>query len=258
MEFAPDMTIVVSPVRRSSAVMGSVASVHVHDGASEMAVGAVIDDVLSELERIESVFSTFRPDSEISRINRGELHHLEASREVIDVLDGCFFMESISAGAFSCRRADGSLDPAGFVKGWAVERAARRLDAAGLRHWCLSLGGDMQMGDAPEPLDEQPRGWKIGIADPTDHGRVVSGLLVQRGAVATSGTAERGRHIIDPRDGTPADHWASFTVCGPSLAWADAFATAACVMGESGVEWVHGFEGYTALGVRHDGSLVTL
>jgi thiamine biosynthesis lipoprotein len=252
------MTTLVAPVRRSHAVMGSVASVHVHDDASETSVGTVIDHVLTELERLESVFSTFRPDSEISRINRGEMHHLDASREVIDVLDACVFMESISSGAFSCRRTDGSLDPAGFVKGWAVERAARLLDEAGLRQWCLSLGGDMQMGDAPDVHEDEPRGWKIGIADPSDRGRVVSGLLVQRGAVATSGTAERGRHIIDPRNGEPAEHWASFTVCGPSLTWADAFATTAFVMGEPGVEWVHRFAGYTALAVRADGSVVTV
>ena len=252
------MTTLVAPCRRTHAVMGSVASVHVHDELDSGFVEAVVTEVFTELDRLEGIFSTFRVDSEISRMNRGELHHLDASREVIDVLDACVFMESISSGAFSSRRADGSLDPAGFVKGWAVERAARRLDGAGLRHWCLSLGGDMQMGDAPVVHDDEPRGWKIGIADPSDRGRVVSGLLVQRGAVATSGTAERGRHIVDPRTGAPAEHWASFTVCGPSLTWADAFATAACVMGESGIEWVHRFEGYTALGVRPDGSLVTI
>lgn len=251
------MTTLVAPCRRTHAVMGSVASVHVHDELDSGFVEAVVTEVFTELDRLEGIFSTFRVDSEISRMNRGELHHLDASREVIDVLDACVFMESISSGAFSSRRADGSLDPAGFVKGWAVERAARRLDGAGLRHWCLSLGGDMQLGDAPDTHDE-PRGWKIGIADPSDRGRVVTGLLVQRGAVATSGSAERGRHIIDPRDGAPADHWASFTVCGPSLSWADAFATAAFVMGESGIEWVHRFDGYTALGVRPDGSVVSL
>lgn len=252
------MTALVLPFRRAHAVMGSVVSVHVHDSASVSRVSEVVDEVLNELERLESIFSTFRPDSEILRIQRGELHHLDASREVIDVLDACFFMESISAGAFSSRRADGSLDPAGFVKGWAVERASRLLDEAGLRHWSVSLGGDMQLGDAPDVDDDRPRGWKIGIADPLDRTRVVSGLLVQRGAVATSGTAERGMHIHDPRTGRPADHWASLTVCGPSLSWADAFATAAFVMGESGLEWVHRFDGYTALGVRPDGSVVTI
>jgi len=252
------MTTLIEPFCRTHVVMGSVASVHVHDDISEERLQIVVNDVFDELDRLESMFSTFRRDSEISRINRGELHHLDSSREVIDVLDACVFMESISSGAFSCRRADGTLDPAGFVKGWAVERASRVFEHAGIRHWYLSLGGDMQLGEAPETHDGRPRGWKVGIAHPTRVGEVVSGLLMQRGAVATSGTAERGHHIVDPRTGRPCDHWASLTVCGPSLTWADAYATTAFVMGASGLEWVHGFAGYTALGVRPDGTVVTL
>ena len=245
------------PIVRTHVVMGSVASVHVHDDVDPATIETVVAAVFDELDRLESIFSTFRADSEISRINSGRLHHLDASREVIDVMDACVFMESITSGAFACRRADGSLDPAGFVKGWAVERASRFFVDAGLRHWYLSLGGDMQMGEAPE-TDGEPHGWKVGIADPNRPGAVATGLLIARGAVATSGTAERGRHIVDPRSGETCDHWSSFTVCGPSLTWADAYATAAFVMGESGLAWVHCFEGYTALGIRPDGTIVTL
>lgn len=251
------MTTLARPVVRTHVVMGSVASVHVHDDIEPTVVDEVVSGVFAELDRLESMFSTFRPDSEISRIGDGRLHHLDASPEVVDVMDACVFMEAVSAGAFSCRRFDGSLDPAGFVKGWAVERASRSFSRAGVRHWYLSLGGDMQMGEPPVD-DEGPRGWKVGIADPRERGRVATGLLVQSGAVATSGTSERGRHIVDPRTGLPCDHWASFTVCGPSLTWADAYATAAFVMGEEGLEWVHRFDGYTALGIRPDGSIVTL
>lgn len=251
------MTTLARPVVRTHVVMGSVASVHVHDDARPTFVDEVIATVFAELDRLEAMFSTFRADSEISRITSGKLHHLDASREVIDVMDACVFMEAVSAGAFSCRRGDGTLDPAGFVKGWAVERATRFFVEAGLRHWYLSLGGDMQMGEPPVDSDG-PVGWKVAIADPNRAGAVATALLVQRGAVATSGTAERGRHIIDPRTGEASDHWASFTVCGPSLTWADAYATAAFVMGAGGLEWVHRFDGYTALGIRPDGSIVTL
>ena len=238
--------------------MGSVASVHVHDDVSPSLVDEVIARVFDELDRIETVFSTFRPDSEISRINRGDLHLLDASREVIDVLDACSFLESISDGAFSARTRAGTLDPAGFVKGWAVERASRMLGDGGLRQWYVSLGGDMQMGDAPDPRPGEPRGWKVGIADPVDSSRTVSGLLIQRGAVATSGTGERGRHLVDPRTGATVDHWASVTVVGPSLTWADAYATVACVRGADGLEWVHRFEGYSAVAVTHGGRIVTV
>ena len=237
--------------------MGSVASVHVHDDAPTELIDVVIAEVFAELESYEDIFSTFRANSEISRVNRKELHVLDASKEVVDVLDACFFLEVASDGAFSSRRADGTLDPAGFVKGWAVERAARRFDAAGLKHWYVSLGGDMQMGDPPSNSHLQD-GWKVGIADPARSGEVVAALSMQRGAVATSGTAERGRHLVDPRDGTASEYWSSVTVTGPSLTWADAFATTACVIGAEGLDWVHRFEGYAAMGIRPDGTLVTV
>jgi len=250
-------TSLVHPVRRSAPMMGSVASVHVHDDAPIDLIDVVIAEVFAELEKYEAIFSTFCVSSEISRINRKELHLLEASREVIDVLDACFFLEGASDGAFSSRRNDGTLDPAGFVKGWAVERASRRFDAAGLKHWYVSLGGDMQMGDPPAQSHLQDC-WKVGVANPLLPGAVVAALSMRRGAVATSGSAERGRHIIDQRSGVSNEYWSSITVTGPSLTWADAFATTAFVIGEEGLTWVHRFEGYAAMGVRPDGSLVTV
>ena len=246
------------PVKRSSPVMGSVASIHVYDAVAGDLIEAVIAEVFSELGRYEELFSTYRSSSEISRINRKELHLLEASREVIDVLDACFYLEGASGGAFSSRRLDGSIDPAGFVKGWAVERSSRRFDAAGIRNWYVSLGGDMQMGDPPFSGNDALGGWKVGIADPSCAGEVVAGLCLKRGAVATSGTSERGRHLIDPRSGEACHYWSSLTVVGPSLTWADAFATTAFVLGEDGIDWVHQFEGYAVLGIKSDGSTVTV
>jgi thiamine biosynthesis lipoprotein len=42
------------------------------------------------------------------------------------------------------------------------------------------------------------------------------------------------------------------TVIGPSLTYADAFATAAFVMGEAGAAWVSGIDGYDALAITED------
>ena len=75
-------------------------------------------------------------------------------------------------------------------------------------------------------------------------------------AVATSGTAARGRHLWDGRTGRPSDALASMTVVGPHLTWADAFATAAFVMGLEGVDWVANFDGYRALAITSAGELV--
>ena len=183
------------------------------------------------------MFSTFRVTSEISRINRGELHLLDASPEVLEVVDACTWLEHASDGAFRARRpGDEIVDPAGFVKGWAAELAAKCLDRAGLRHWYLSVGGDIQTRGTTG--DGSP--WRIAIADPnSDDPRAVRALVEVDGlAVATSGTAARGRHLWDGRTDRPADALASMTVVGPHLTWADAFATAAFVMGRDGVDWV--------------------
>jgi thiamine biosynthesis lipoprotein len=239
---------------RTFPTMGTVASVHVHDDVDEFVIDAAVEQARAELDRLEAVFSTFRPDSEISRINRGELHTLDASAEVVDVLDACTWLEHETAGAFHAHRPDdGSLDPAGFVKGWAAERAARHLDAAGLEHWYLAVGGDLYARGTPPGASA----WRVAIADPLHPGEVVAAVEVADMAVATSGTAERGHHLWDGRSGTAADGFASVTVVGPTLTWADAFATAAFAMGPAGLAWVASHDGYHAVAVTLDGQLET-
>jgi thiamine biosynthesis lipoprotein len=250
------MTVdLASPVIRTHPTMGTVASVHLHDTVDLAVTEAAVAEMWAELDRLEEMFSTYRPTSEISRINRGELHPLDASPEVLEVLDACTWLEHASSGAFRARRpGDEIVDPAGFVKGWAAELAAKCLDRAELRHWYLSVGGDIQTRGTAG--DGSP--WRIAIADPNgDDALSVRALVEVDGlAVATSGTAARGRHLWDGRTDEPADSLASVTVVGPHLTWADAFATAAFVMGRDGVDWVTNFTGYRALAITIQGELV--
>ena len=250
------MTTTLAPrVVRTHPVMGTVASVHVHDVHDVATTEAAIADMWAELDRLEDMFSTYRPTSEISRINRGELHILDASPEVLEVFDACTWLEHASGGAFRARRpGDEIIDPAGFVKGWATELASKSLDRAGLSHWYLSVGGDIQTRGTAH--DGSP--WRIAIADPNgDDPSVVRALVEVDGlAVATSGIAARGRHLWDGRTDEPAESFASMTVVGPNLTWADAFATAAFVMGREGVDWVTNFVGYRALAITDQGALI--
>jgi thiamine biosynthesis lipoprotein len=237
--------------------MGTVASIHVHDDVpSEPTIDATVELAFAELERLEEMFSTFRPTSEISRVNAGTLDLLDCSPEVIDVLDACTWMEHASDGAFHVRRPDGRIDPAGFVKGWAAERAASKLTEAGLVHWSITVGGDMLVHGRPG-RDES---WTIGIADPLQPGQLIATVDLPTDdeptcAIATSGTSERGEHLWDAADRS-ATGFASLTVIGPSLTWADAFATAAFAMGEPGLAWAAQFDGYRAFAVALDGTLV--
>jgi hypothetical protein len=113
-------------------------------------------------------------------------------------------------------------DPSGLVKGWAVQQAARHLAALDGYGWCLNAGGDILLH---APADQPP--WRVGIEDPDNPSRVMQVIALCSGAVAKSGTAHRGAHIIDPHTRRPATALRAITVIGPDLTWADVYATAA-------------------------------
>lgn len=239
--------------REARRAMGTMVSVHVHDDAPDADVAAAVDAVFAEIERLEQIFSTFRPDSVLSRVNRGEVHVLDAGPEITEVMDACTWLEHRSNGAFTVRRPDAPerLDLAGFAKGWITERAAGRLHEAGLGHWYVGAGGDVITAGTPT----EGRPWRVAVAHPLVPGESVATLELAGGAVATSGTAERGAHLWDGRTGDAAAGLASLTVVGPELAWADAFATTGFVQGLAGLAWVAQMVGYEALAVTLDGRL---
>jgi thiamine biosynthesis lipoprotein len=171
---------------------------------------------------------------------------------VSEVLDLGEQARVASRGAFDVRRPgpDGApvLDPAGVVKGWAVERAARHLEESGVPGYCLSAGGDMVCRTR---LPQEPE-WTVGIEDPHDPKQVVAKVPVRNGAVATSGLAHRGAHLTDARTGATPDALASVTVVDDSLTWADIDATAAFALGVDGPGWLRE-RGRTAVIVWADG-----
>jgi thiamine biosynthesis lipoprotein len=182
------------------------------------------------LHHVDATFSTYRDDSAISRLRRGEVVQDPLVDEVLEL---CEHYESETGGAFSAHLPDG-LDPSGLVKGWAIERASDLLREHGSRNHAVGGGGDMQLAGEPEHV----RPWHVGIADPFDSSRVVTTVEGRDLAVATSGTAERGLHIVDPRTGQPAQGFASVTVTGPTLTRVDVAATAAFVLGADGATWL--------------------
>jgi thiamine biosynthesis lipoprotein len=96
----------------------------------------------------------------------------------------------------------------------------------------------------------------VGIRHPRERDRVAAVLAVSDLAVATSATYERGAHIRDPRSGRPLGDLQSLTVVGPSLTWADAYATTAFVLGLDGVAWVADHSGYGALAITNDDRVI--
>jgi thiamine biosynthesis lipoprotein len=221
---------------RVAQIMGTAVSIHViHDRTLGTKLGARIDDVaeatFADVREADRRFSTYRPDSDIRRIARGELAIATADASVCEVAAACDLAHARTGGRFSAHWR-GWFDPTGYVKGWAVETAARRwlLPLAaqpGIVAVGVNAGGDMQVFTNPGANWT----WRIGIADPAHPGTVLATLDLRDGAVATSGTAERGEHIVDPRTGRAARGVASATVVADGLADADVWATAAVVGG---------------------------
>lgn len=194
--------------------------------------------VVTSMRKNDRVFSTYRTDSAVSRIDRGEIAAAEAPQDVAEVLAISAEAKRISDGAFDVwrRGPDGRahLDPSGVVKGWAVERAAVALRALDDTDFCLSAGGDLTC----RTLDPDADPWLIGIEHPLTPRQLIATVPVSTGAVATSGRTHRGDHVVDARTGLPAAGVASVTVLGDSLTWVDVEATAAFARGADAARWL--------------------
>jgi thiamine biosynthesis lipoprotein len=210
--------------------MGTVINIDVR-AAETAQLGAALDAAEAVLHGADAAFSTYREDSWITRLARRQVRPRDLPAEVVEVLELCAEVERLTDGWFSARwRGDGSLDPTGVVKGWAAERASRLLIAEGFPDHCVNAAGDVAV--AGRPADR--RGWRIGVADPRQPRALLGVVAAPRTdafAVATSGTAERGGHVLDPRTGRPADAVLSATVAGPVLSLADGLATALVAAG---------------------------
>lgn len=175
-----------------------------------------VEGAFAWLRWVDATFSTYRVDSEISRIDRGELAARDAHPFVRQVLGRCERLRRATRGYFDAR-AGGRLDPSGLVKGWAAERAWRIAGGG-----CVDAGGDVRVGGRP---------YRVGVRHPHEPGALAAVVRLRDGAVATSGAYERGTHIVDPHTGRPPRGVLSVTVVAPDLATADAYATAAFAMG---------------------------
>jgi thiamine biosynthesis lipoprotein len=220
--------------RRVEHVMGMPVVVQIREGA----VGpAALDRMFGWLRWVDATFSTHRADSEVCRLDRGELALADAHPLVREVLARCERLRTVTGGYFDAR-AGGRLDPSGLVKGWSVDRAARGLSAAGARCFSVNAGGDVLVRGGP---------WRVGVQHPHRRDRVAAVLSLSDAAVATSGAYERGEHIVDPLTGGPPSGSLAVTVLGRDLGSVDAYATAAFAMGERGPAWTARLRGCGAM-----------
>ncbi len=220
------------------------------------AIDAAIEDVKMFVIHVDEVFSTYKSESVISRLRRGEIEIGGCSDEVIEVWNACGAASELTDGAFNPWAVEGGFDPSGYVKGWAADRVAEILVAAGVEHVQVNAAGDLTLRGGfltPEGVKET---WKIGVVNPDNRQEVLGVFEIHDGAIATSGTYERGAHIVDPHSGLIAIGAKSATVIGPDGGLADALATALMVSGDDGVNWFgrEELQDYSAWVIdRHDG-----
>jgi thiamine biosynthesis lipoprotein len=226
--------------------MGTVFSIDVRPPGCER---GVVEAAVRWLHWVDETFSTYKPESEISRLAEGKIDIVDCAPEVALILNRCHELEIETAGYF-CAEATGRLDPSGLVKGWAIQRASALLANAGSRNHCVNGGGDVHC--AGTAANGEP--WRVGISDPHRPGQLVAIVAGSDLAVATSGPAERGGHIVNPHDGRSPSGLASVTIVGRDLARTDAYATAAFAMGHCAPEWIASLDGFRGLVVRADGS----
>ncbi|MHB8506035.1 MAG: FAD:protein FMN transferase [Acidimicrobiales bacterium] len=259
------------PLRRhDEEVMGTVVSFSWRAGrGGEPAADEAVRAACTRLHDIDARFSTWVADSPMSRVRRGEMGDDE-DPEIAAVLGRCLELRERSGGWFDPWAATGGVDPTGMVKGWAAEEAVAILAAGGVAAALVNAGGDVASLGTPERGGDEAGGdeaggdeaggdgpggepWRVGIRHPW-RPEALAGVVAlgPGGAVASSGSYERGPHLWRPGGGVPSSVAASVT--GPSLEAADAFATALAVAGEDFLRILRGIDGFEGWFVTAEGT----
>jgi thiamine biosynthesis lipoprotein len=203
------------------------------DVISSVDISTALAEVENYVHHVDEIFSTYKSGSKVSQLRRGEIAIEQCPPEVIEVWNLSLELKELTQGAFDPWTVAGGFDPSGLVKGWAADNSAEILKAAGAEHVQVNAAGDLALRGGF--TDQLP--WSIGVVNPDNRLEILQTFEIQDGAIATSGTYERGAHIYDPHTGLIAIGAKSATVIGPNGAIADALATALMVSGRDGAIW---------------------
>lgn len=220
-------------------LMGMPITVEIVDDNATRAIA----EVFELFAQIDAVFSTYKPDSEISKINRGEVTVADFSTLMQEVFVLAEKTKQDTRGFFDIQR-NGLFDPSGLVKGWAIRKAAALLDAHNLANFYIEAGGDIETRGHNVEGNE----WRVGIRNPFSNDEIIKVLELSGKGIATSGSYIRGEHIYNPHDlDERITDVVSVSVVAENVFEADRFATAAFAMGKRGIGFLEetaGLEGY--------------
>ncbi len=229
--------------------MGTVFTIDIRDAGGW---DDAVRDVVAWLHHVDAVFSTYRPDSDIAQLQRGE-RTLDRGRPGRRHRARPVRRSPPGDRRRTSRRctADGSTRPGWSRAGPSSGRA--RCCAAGSRNHAVNGGGDVQTrgrGGAGPAVD----GRHHRPARPRAHPDHVTGDVLPSPPPAQR---ERGRTSSTRSPGSRPSRLASATVVGPSLTYADAYATAAFVRGPDALRWIDAIQGYELLLAGADGRVRT-
>jgi len=217
-------------MRYLDTVMGIPMSIDIRDAGDHQVAAA---EAFATMHQADAIFSPYRPDSELSRLNRAELTLATVGGLFTEVYKLASRFAAVSGGVFALQNPSGEWDLNGIVKGWAAQRAAQRLRDLGVANFCLNAGGDVVVAGNSEP----GTAWNVGIRSPESAQQMLAVLALRDMAVATSATYERGEHILDGRTGRPGHGFLSVSVIAADLTTADVLATTVFAMGSEGPRW---------------------
>ncbi|TSC85087.1 MAG: ApbE family lipoprotein [Parcubacteria group bacterium Gr01-1014_13] len=228
-------------MKQTRQLMGMPITVEICDS---FATEDIFDKVFSYFDYVDKKFSTYKDESDISQINRGEIKEKDYSQDMLEVWRLCEETKKITNGYFDIKSKDGKYDPSGLVKGWAINNAAKLLQEQGFKNFYVEAGGDIEM----HGQNSQGKNWRVGIRNPFNAEEIIKVISLTDVGVATSGTYIRGQHIYNPHQTKELiTEIVSLSVIGPNIYEADRFATTAFAMGKKGIDFIErlaGFEGY--------------
>jgi FAD:protein FMN transferase len=232
-------------------VMGTVVvfDLYVESTLERDELDSLVESACAILHRADDLFSTWKTESAVSRLRRGDATLDDMPEDVVEVLNLCASARDLSQGWFDPWAMPGGVDPTGYVKGWAAQRALGVFDHEGIVGAMVNAAGDIATRGRPGV--NAP--FRIGVTDPGAHGRLAC-IVDVHAAIATSGTYERGEHLVDPFSGRSGARASSASVVGPDLGVADALATALAVAGRDFLELLEGVPDYEGLSLESDGS----
>jgi thiamine biosynthesis lipoprotein len=203
---------------------------------SEEKLGMATKEAEAFLFQVDELFSTYREDSQVSKLRAETLDIADADPLVKEVWERCLLARELTGGAFDPWIVTGGFDPSGYVKGWAADKCGEIFNNFGIENSLVNAAGDISVRGGLL-TDGVVGPWLLQIRNPEKFDEVVKDVPLHDGAIATSGVGEKGSHIRDPFTGLIAIGALSATVIGPDGGLAEALATALVVAGKDGAGW---------------------